>query len=154
MLSTGCFSWRLAALATEVSKVALEKLKAFMGFDEEEDYGDYEYGVEENRALSPAPVEDRAPLTMPAPAAVHQIVSIRTNRFDEASQAVDELKAGRTVVLNVQAATVEVTRRVIDFVSGAVYARDGHIAQIATGTYLIAPHSVDVRDETRSPRYF
>ena len=133
--------------------MALEKLKAFMGFDDDENYGGYTYGVEDNRALEPEPV-DNAPLTMPVPSAVHQILSISTNRFEDASLAVDELKAGRTVALNVQAATVEVTRRIIDFVSGAVYARDGHIAQIATGTYLIAPHSVDVRDETRSPRYF
>ena len=117
-----------------------------MGFDDDENYGGYTYGVEDNRALEPEPV-DNAPLTMPVPSAVHQIVSIRTNRFEDASLAVDELKAGRTVALNVQAATVEVTRRIIDFVSGAVYARDGHIAQIATGTYLIA--SVFLRGRRR-----
>ena len=56
--------------------------------------------------------------------------------------------------VNVQAATVEVTRHMIDFISGAAYARDGHIAQIATGAYLVAPYSVELTDETQEQRYF
>ena len=112
--------------------------------------------MEENRALAPRKAERARTeeMTMPAPAAAFQITSIRTNRFEDASLVVDELKAGRTVVLNVQAATVEVTRRMIDFISGAAYARDGHIAQIATGAYLVAPYSVELTDETQEQRYF
>ena len=134
----------------------MDKVRSFMGYDDEDYEDEYEYEVEENRALAPRKAERARTeeMTMPAPAAAFQITSIRTNRFEDASLVVDELKAGRTVVLNVQAATVEVTRRMIDFISGAAYARDGHIAQIATGAYLVAPYSVELTDETQEQRYF
>ena len=99
----------------------MDKVRSFMGYDDEDYEDEYEYEVEENRALAPRKAERARTeeMTMPAPSAAFQITSIRTNRFEDASLVVDELKAGRTVVLNVQAATVEVTRRMIDFISGA-----------------------------------
>lgn len=56
----------------------------------------------------------------------------------------DHLLKRRTVVLNIEGASKESTKRIIDFLSGVVYSIDGEIKPIANGTYLIAPSNVSV----------
>ena len=72
----------------------MDKVRSFMGYDDEDYEDEYEYEVEENRALAPRKAERARTeeMTMPAPAAAFQITSIRTNRFEDASLVVDELK--------------------------------------------------------------
>lgn len=126
-----------------------------MGYDADDDeYDDY-YGEEDNRALAVQRVP-REPVQQEAPgAAAQQVVIMESNQFDEASVAVDHLKAGHTVVLNLQHTPLDISRRMIDFISGAAYARDGQITQIASGAFIITPYSVEVtEDEMRARRYF
>lgn len=129
-----------------------DKIRNFIGYDDEdEEYEEY-YGEEDNRALAVqrAPLE---PARQEAPA-TQQVVIMETNRFDDASVVVDHLKAGHTVVLNLQHTPLDVSRRMIDFISGAAYARDGQITQIASGAFIITPYSVAVsEDEMRTRRF-
>lgn len=132
----------------------VEKFKAWMGYeaeDEEYEY-DYEYGVEDNRALAPQPVareKQNTGVSAFSPASpAQQIVTLSSTRFEDASVVVDYLKSGHTVVLNLQNTNMDVARRMLDFIGGATYARDGQIAQIATGAYIVVPYSVELNDET------
>ena len=71
---------------------------------------------------------------------------VRPERFDSVSAIADHLLSGRTVVLNLEATTKDVARRLIDFLSGVAYSIDGQIKRIANCTYIITPNNVDVSD--------
>ncbi len=73
-----------------------------------------------------------------------QVVLVKPERFEDASAIADQLNAKRTVVLNLEAASKEVSRRLIDFLSGVAYANNGQIKRVATSTFIITPYNVDI----------
>ena len=64
--------------------------------------------------------------------------------FDDAAKAADELRNKKAVILNMENVDKSLTRRVVDFLSGAVYALDGSVKKIAQCTYLFCPHNMAV----------
>lgn len=71
---------------------------------------------------------------------------VKPQQFDSVSQIADHLLNKRTVVLNLENASKETARRLIDFLSGVAYSIDGSIKKIATNAYVITPNNVDVGD--------
>ena len=72
--------------------------------------------------------------------------------FEKQMEIADHLKAKKPVVINLENVETAVARRIIDFLTGAVYAVDGSIQKIADRIFLIAPYNVgimggDVKDE-------
>jgi len=87
-----------------------------------------------------------------------QVVLVKPERFEDASGIADHLNAKRTIVLNLESATKDVTRRLIDFLSGVAYANNGQIKRVANSTYIITPYNVgimgDLLDELESNGVF
>lgn len=73
-----------------------------------------------------------------------KVVLVKPERFDDASAIADQLNAKRTVVLNLESTNKEVSRRLIDFLSGVAYANNGQIKRVATSTFIITPYNVDI----------
>ena len=73
-----------------------------------------------------------------------QVVLVKPERFEDASAIADQLNAKRTVVLNLESTNKEVSRRLIDFLSGVAYANNGQIKRVATSTFIITPYNVDI----------
>ncbi|HAN44684.1 MAG TPA: cell division protein SepF [Ruminococcaceae bacterium] len=73
-----------------------------------------------------------------------QVVLVKPERFDDASTVADHLNSKRTVVLNLESTSKDVSRRLIDFLSGVAYANDGQIKRVANSTYIITPYNVDI----------
>ena len=73
-----------------------------------------------------------------------QVVLVKPERFEDASTIADQLNAKRTVVLNLESTGKEVSRRLIDFLSGVAYANNGQIKRVATNTFIITPYNVDI----------
>lgn len=73
-----------------------------------------------------------------------QVVLVKPERFEEASQIADNLNEKRTVVLNLESANRDIARRLLDFLSGVAYANSGQIKRVANSTYIITPYNVDV----------
>ena len=71
-------------------------------------------------------------------------INATTERFEDASTIADQLNAKRTVVLNLESTGKEVSRRLIDFLSGVAYANNGQIKRVATSTFIITPYNVDI----------
>ena len=67
--------------------------------------------------------------------------------FEDASTIADHLNAKRTVVLNLESASKEISRRLIDFLSGVAYANEGQIKKVANCTYIITPYNVGIMGE-------
>jgi cell division inhibitor SepF len=68
--------------------------------------------------------------------------TVRPRRFDQAQEVADKFKEGQPVIMNLEAADREVSRRLIDFASGICYALDGSMEKVATGVYLLKPAPV------------
>ena len=81
------------------------------------------------------------------PSSAVQVVLVKPTRFEDAPSIADHLNARKTVVLNLEAANRETSRRLIDFLSGTAYATRGSIKKIANSTYIITPGNVDVLGE-------
>ena len=128
--------------------------------DEEDVTG---FGTQSRRsAPAPAPVPPPAPsfsIPVPEPEPVSKVVSIHSNsqyqvvvvkpeRFEDASGIADHLIAKRAVLLNLEAATPDLKRRLVDFLSGVAYTNGGQIKPVANSTYIITPCNVNVMGES------
>ena len=72
------------------------------------------------------------------------VVLFRPTSFNDASQAADDLRDKKAVIVNMENVDKGVARRVVDFLSGCAYALDGKVKKIAQSTYLFCPNSMDV----------
>ncbi len=76
-----------------------------------------------------------------------QVVLVKPDRFDEVTTIADHLNEGKTVVLNLEETPREITRRVVDFLSGVAYANGGNMRKVAKNTFIIVARGVDVMGE-------
>ena len=73
-----------------------------------------------------------------------QVVLVKPDRYENASEIADHLREKRTVVLNLESTNKDVARRLLDFLSGVTYAHGGKIKKVALSTYIITPYNVDI----------
>ncbi len=73
-----------------------------------------------------------------------EVVLFHAKTFDDAAKAADELRKKKAVILNMENVDKGLTRRVVDFLSGSIYALDGSVKKIAQSTYLFCPHNMDI----------
>ena len=73
-----------------------------------------------------------------------QVVLVKPERFENASEIADHLRDKRTVVLNLEQTDKNIARRLIDFLSGVAYANEGTIKKVALSTYIITPYNVEI----------
>jgi cell division inhibitor SepF len=70
--------------------------------------------------------------------------------FNDAQQVADKFKDNIPVVLNLQSADSDLTRRIIDFASGLTYALDGGMQRIADKVFMVTPRNVEISAEERA----
>ena len=73
-----------------------------------------------------------------------EVVLYHAKAFDDAAKAADELRSRRAIILNMENVDKAMARRVVDFLSGCVYALDGDVKKIAQSAYLFCPHNMDI----------
>jgi cell division inhibitor SepF len=83
----------------------------------------------------------------PAKASVHLVVP---RSFNDAQQIADKFKDQVPVILNLQSADTELSKRLIDFASGLTYALDGSMQRVADKVFLLTPRNVEVSAEERA----
>ena len=85
-------------------------------------------------------------VTMPQVQQVKMVISQPTT-FEQAATICDLLKQKKSVIVNLEYVNKDVARRIIDVVSGAVHALDGHMQKISNSIVLIAPFNYDIENE-------
>lgn len=73
-----------------------------------------------------------------------KVVLLEPRAYAEAQDVADHLKNRRAVVVNLQRIPHDQGKRIIDFLSGTVYAISGDIQKIGTDIFLCTPDNVDV----------
>jgi cell division inhibitor SepF len=81
------------------------------------------------------------------PAKVHLVVP---RSFNDAQQIADRFKAQIPVILNLQGADTDLSKRLIDFASGLTYALDGSMQRVADKVFLLTPRNVELSAEERA----
>ena len=144
-----------------------KKLKDFMGIDEIDEDEDEEYEEEEVKTSSLIPKDKPIEIGAKVPAAPKaeaakpevpksqtfagtkytnqfKLVVIEPSGFDDSPRLVDNLKAKKPVIINLESLDFNVAKTIFDFLSGATYALNGNVQKVANNIFLFAPENVDV----------
>ena len=97
---------------------------------------------------APQPIEEEAPVQKnEGRSSGVELKVIRPESYEEVRTVADNLIAGCTVVLNVEALEKPVIFKMLDFLNGVTYCQDGEIKRVAPSTFIITPHSdIDISD--------
>ena len=83
---------------------------------------------------------------MPGVQQVKVIIS-QPNSFEQSEEICEHLKEKKSIIVNLEYVNKDVARRIIDFISGAVYALDGNIQKISNSIFLVAPYNYEITNE-------
>ena len=117
--------------------------------EEKEEYDEIEINAEE--IDDEDDIEDRKIwgkrgskiVNMPQTQQVKMVISQPTT-FEQAEGICDLLKEKKSVIVNLEYVSKDVARRIIDVVSGAAHALDGHMQKVSNSIFLIAPYNYDI----------
>ncbi len=74
---------------------------------------------------------------------------ISPTSFNHAQEVADKFKENQPVIVNLQGADKDLSRRLIDFASGLCYGLGGSMEKVADKVYLLSPSNVEVSAEER-----
>lgn len=72
------------------------------------------------------------------------VVLFRPGSFNDTTKAANDLKENKAVIVNMENVDKALARRVVDFLSGCVYALEGDVKKIAQSAYLFCPHNMNI----------
>lgn len=139
-----------------MSGALMNKVWNLFGMDqaEPEEYDDenvYEYEDEEEEAE----VEDRklfgrknkvVPMQQAQGNSIKMVISQPTT-FEQSDEICSFIKEKKSVIVNLEYVNKDVARRIVDFISGGVYALDGYIQKISNSIFLVAPSNYEITNE-------
>ena len=74
-----------------------------------------------------------------------KMILVEPRAYSESQEIADHLKARNSVVVNFKRVTTDQAKRIIDFLSGTLYAINGDLQKIGDGIYLCTPKNIDVQ---------
>ena len=72
----------------------------------------------------------------------------RPTNFEQSEDICNLLKEKKSVIVNLEYVNKDVARRIVDFISGAVHALDGHIEKISNSIFIVAPVNYEITNDT------
>lgn len=117
--------------------MAFKKLKGLLDFGDGDDNitddGDEYYNVSGENAVKEAEKSG------------NKMILLEPRAYSESTQIADHLKNRNSVVVNLKRVTSDQAKRIIDFLSGVIYAINGSMQKIGIGIYLCTPKNVNVQ---------
>ena len=115
--------------------------------DEEEEYIDEEVTDEEQEESEDRGFfSKRKVVNMPQTHQVRMVISQPTT-FEQAEEICTYLKNKKSVIVNLEYVNKDVARRIVDVMSGAVHALDGHIQKVSNAIFLVAPVNYEIASD-------
>ena len=113
---------------------------------EEEEAEDFGFGLAAAPKAAPVTASTgfKGQVVSMSTGAKQEVVLFRPTSFNDTSKAADDLRSRKAVVLNLENVDKAMSRRVVDFLSGCVYAVDGSVKKVAQSAYIFCPHNMDV----------
>ena len=115
---------------------------------EEENVYDYEEEEEEEDKKRFGRKNNNKVVSMPQQQtnAIKMVISQPTT-FEQSDEICSFLKEKKSVIVNLEYVNKEVARRIVDFISGGVYALDGYIQKVSNSIFLVAPSNYEITNE-------
>ena len=107
-------------------------LKSFFKEKEDKTIEDEYYNLTTEEALKDANSEGR------------KLILLEPRAFSESQQIADHLKNRHTVVVNLKRVTADQAKRIMDFLSGTIYAIGGNLQKVGGGIFLCTPKNMSV----------
>ncbi|WP_026581486.1 cell division protein SepF [Bacillus sp. J33] len=125
------------------------KFKTFFFLDDEYDYKEEETIEEEREPVRQSqkpqqPVQKQNIVSLQSVQKSSKVVLVEPRVYAEAQDIADQLKNRRAVVVNLQRIEKDQAKRIVDFLSGTVYAIGGDIQKVGTDIFLCTPDNVEV----------
>lgn len=79
-----------------------------------------------------------------------EVCVIKPTSIEEELEITETLMNGRTVIINMEGLNVEIAQRIIDFISGSVYAMHGNLQKISNFIFLATPNGVDISGDIQN----
>lgn len=111
------------------------KLPEYDDYSEDENVEDKKFFGRKSKVVS-----------MPQTQQVRMVISQPTT-FEQAEEICDYLKERKSIIVNLEYVNKDIARRIVDVMSGAVHALDGHIQKISNSIFLIAPTNYEISNE-------
>lgn len=73
-----------------------------------------------------------------------KMIVIEPKNFDECSKLVDNLKARKPVIINLENVETDLARKIFDFLSGATCALSGNVQRVTQNIFIFAPSNVNI----------
>lgn len=135
--------------------VLMNKVWDLFGMDKEtEEYDDeniYEYEEDEDEEI----LEDKkifgrknkvVPMQQTQTNSIKMVISQPTS-FEQSDEICAFIKEKKSVIVNLEYVNKDVARRIVDFISGGVYALDGYIQKVSNSIFLVAPSNYEITNE-------
>ena len=116
-------------------------------YNEEYNQVDYEYEEENETAGETLGLFKRRQKVVPMPQQQIKMKIAKPTNFDQVDEIIIELKQKNAVVINLEYVSKEVARRIVDVVSGATKAIDGHMEKVSNSIFVVAPFNYDIINE-------
>ena len=85
-------------------------------------------------------------VNMPQVQSVKMVITQPTS-FEQSEEICNYLKDRKSIIVNLEYVNKDVARRIIDFLSGAVHALNGHIQKVSNSIFLVAPVNYDIESD-------
>lgn len=85
-------------------------------------------------------------VSMPGPQQVRMVITQPTS-FEQSEEICNYLKEKKSIIVNLEYVNKDVARRIVDFISGAVHALDGHIQKVSNAIFLVAPVNYEIASD-------
>lgn len=113
-------------------------------YNMDDEYNQEDEEVEEKRVWGKR--NNNKIVSMPQMQQVKMVISQPTS-FEQSENICDLLKEKKSVIVNLEYVNKDVARRIVDFISGGVYALDAHIQKVSNSIFLIAPINYEITNE-------
>jgi len=131
----------------------MNRMLGFLGMDgAEEEEVDFE-GADIENSIEEVEEEKRffgrknKVVNMPGIENQIRMVISQPTTFEQSQEICEYLKEKKSVVVNLEYVNKEAARRIVDFISGAVFGVDGHIQKVSNSIFLIAPYNYEIANE-------
>ena len=131
-----------------MSGALMNKVFDLFGMDPVEDdgYEDEEEIVEDKKLFGRRNKDKVVNMPQANANAIKMVISQPTT-FEQSDEICSFLKEKKSVIVNLEYVNKDVARRIVDFISGGVYALDGYIQKVSNSIFLVAPSNYEITNE-------